>query len=167
MERALRGGFSALPEDGQGGLAVPITLRGHTLGVLGVEAPAGDRQWTEDDLALIQAVSEQLAQTLEAARLFADTQRSAERERLIGEITSRIRASTEVQAILETTAVELARALGAPRALVRLTADTRPPDVALPEPLVAGSSLPPEETTSGNGDGKGAPIDAAVQEDEA
>lgn len=135
MERALRAGFAghlpgtqvSRPQDGEGGLAVPITLRGQTLGVLGVEPAGGGQQWTEDDLALVQAVSEQLAQTLETARLFADTQRTAERERLIGEITSRIRASTDVRAILETTALELGRALGTSRALVRLSTEAPPP----------------------------------------
>jgi len=107
-------------EGGWAGLAIPITVRGETIGVLGVEAPAGERRWTEDDLALIAAVSDQLGQTLETARLFADTQRRAERERLIGEITARIRASTDIESILETTAVELGRALGTARAVVRL-----------------------------------------------
>jgi GAF domain-containing protein len=140
MERALKSGFSGPAPEGGGGLAVPITLRGQTLGVLGVELPEGGRQWTEDDLALVQAVSEQLAQTLETARLFADTQRSAERERLIGEITSRVRASTDVRAILETAAVELGRALGTSRALVRLATDALPegPEGTLPGGLVAG-----------------------------
>jgi GAF domain-containing protein len=107
-------------EEERTGLAVPITVRGQTLGVLGVEAPTGDHQWTEDDIALIEAVSDQLGQALESARLFADTQRRAERERLIGEITSKIRASTDIQDILETTAVELGQALGTSRAMVRL-----------------------------------------------
>ncbi|NIV30697.1 MAG: hypothetical protein GWN58_14715, partial [Anaerolineae bacterium] len=43
-----------------------------------------------------------------------------ERERLIGDITAKIRASTDVQDILETTAEELGRVLGTSRALVRL-----------------------------------------------
>jgi len=47
-------------EGGWAGLAIPITVRGETIGVLGVEAPAGERRWTEDDLALIAAVSDQL-----------------------------------------------------------------------------------------------------------
>jgi hypothetical protein len=102
------------------GLAIPISLRGQTLGVLGVEAVDGERQWTDDDVALIEAIAEQLAQTLESARLFADTQRRAERERLIGEITAKIRTSTDIQDILETTATELGRALGTSRALVHL-----------------------------------------------
>jgi PAS domain S-box-containing protein len=109
-------------DEERAGLAVPITLRGQTLGVIGVEALEGDREWTEDEIALIEAVSEQLGQTLETARLFADTQRSAERERLIGEITAKIRASTDVQGILQTAAAELGQVLGTSRALVRVTA---------------------------------------------
>jgi GAF domain-containing protein len=102
-------------------LAIPITLRGQTLGVIGVEELAGERHWTEDEIALVQSVSEQLGQALESARLFADTQRSAERERLIGEITAKIRASTDMKAILETTAAELGQVLGTSRAVVRLS----------------------------------------------
>lgn len=103
------------------GLAVPITLRGQILGVIGVEAPGGDRHWTEDEIALVEAIGEQLGQAVESARLFADTQRSAERERLIGEITARIRASTDMRTILEATAEELGQVLGTSRVRARLT----------------------------------------------
>lgn len=113
-------------------LAVPISLRGQTLGVLGVEAPPDGRDWTEEDRSLVEAVSDQLAQTLEVARLFAETQRRAERERLVGEITAKIRASTDISDILEATAVELGRVLGTSRARVRLNVDDRlDDDVAL------------------------------------
>jgi GAF domain-containing protein len=120
-------------------LAVPISLRGQTIGVLGVELPPGERQWTDEDLALIEAVSEQLALTLEAARLFADTERRAERQRLIGEITAKVRASTDIHDILETAATELGQALGTSRAVVRL--DLAPPDPAREE----GSARPQAE----------------------
>lgn len=102
------------------GLAVPIVLRGQVLGVLGVEAPSGGRQWTGDDVALVEAIAEQLGQALESARLFAETQRRVERERIIGEITAKVRSSTDIQRILETTAQELGQALGTSRAVVRL-----------------------------------------------
>jgi PAS domain S-box-containing protein len=126
IERALAAGGPIIVHDGNGdeeraGLAVPITLRGQTLGVIGVEAPEGGRQWTEDEVALVEAIGEQLGQALESARLFADTQRSAERERLVSEISARIRASTDIRAILETAAEELGQMLGTSRALVRLT----------------------------------------------
>jgi GAF domain-containing protein len=125
MEQAVAEGGPAVVQDSdreqkRAGAAVPIKLRGQTLGVVGIETEAGDRQWTEDEIALLAAVGEQLGQALESARLFADTERSAERERLIGDITAKIRASTDVQDILETTAEELGRVLGTSRALVRL-----------------------------------------------
>ncbi len=122
------------------GLAAPIRVRGQTIGVLGVESPGGERQWTEDDLALIAAVGEQLGQTLEGARLFADAQRRAEQERLIGEITARIRASTDIQDIVATTATELGRALGADRALVRvgLTGPSSPEEEPVAESDLVG-----------------------------
>jgi PAS domain S-box-containing protein len=125
IERAVAEGEPIVVQDGEQGeertsLAIPITVRGQTLGVIGVETPTPDREWTRDEIALVQAVSEQLGQALESARLFADTRRSAERERLIGEITAKIRSSADVRAILETTAAELGQVLGTSRTLVRI-----------------------------------------------
>ncbi len=122
MEEALQQGRHAQAngDEDRTGLAIPITVRGQPIGVLGVESPAGDRQWTEEELAFVEAVGDQLAQTLETARLFADTQRTAERERLIGDITAKIRASTDMRDILQTAAVELGQALGTSRAKIRV-----------------------------------------------
>jgi PAS domain S-box-containing protein len=127
MERAIVEGQPAVVRSADGeperaGLAVPIILRGQTLGVIGVEAPEGNRQWTDEEIVLVQAVGEQLGQALESARLFEDTRRRAERERLIGEITAKIRSSTDVQAILQTAAAELGQVLGVSRARVQLAA---------------------------------------------
>jgi GAF domain-containing protein len=52
---------------------------------------------------------------LESARLYEETRRRAERERLTGEITARIRASNDPQTILQTAAHELRKALQADR----------------------------------------------------
>jgi GAF domain-containing protein len=125
MTRALEEGSPAAIHNSDGdqertGVAVPIKLRGQTLGVLGVETDAGDRQWSDEEMALLAEISQQLGQALENARLFADTERTAERERLIGEITAKIRASTDVRDILRTTAEELGQVLGTSRALVQL-----------------------------------------------
>jgi hypothetical protein len=55
-------------------------------------------------------------------RLLETTQRRAEREQRIRHITTRVRAAGNIQDILETTAAELAQAMGVSRAIVRLTA---------------------------------------------
>jgi GAF domain-containing protein len=102
-------------------LAVPIVLRGQTIGVLGLEDPYGTRQWSEEDQNLVEAVSRQLALALENARLLEDTQRRAAREQLIGDITARMRETLDMETVLKTAIREIGDALGLARVEVRMT----------------------------------------------
>jgi GAF domain-containing protein/HAMP domain-containing protein len=104
-------------------LAVPITLRGQTIGVLGLRRDEADG-WTADDVAVAQAVAEQVALTLENMRLFEETRQRARREQMIREITSKMRGSTDLDTILQTTVQELAKVLGTSRTFVRLGTDS-------------------------------------------
>jgi GAF domain-containing protein len=69
---------------------------------------------------LLQRLVDQLGAALESAQLFQETQRRAAREQAIRQITERMRSAVEVETILQNTVSELARALGVPRAYVRL-----------------------------------------------
>ncbi len=93
-------------------ILVPIKLRGETIGNLIVQAqrPGG---WTQDQIELVQAVAERVALSAENARLFDETSRRAERERLVTEITSRIRSSNDPDEMIRTAVEELRNALGA------------------------------------------------------
>ncbi len=99
-------------------LQVPLTLRGEEIGLLELEG--GRRAWSDQERLLVEAIAAQTALALDSARLFDQTQRLAGRERLINEITARIRASTGVSDILQTAARELALALNVPHAVARL-----------------------------------------------
>jgi GAF domain-containing protein len=101
-------------------LSVPIKLRGQVIGVLDLHEADEARVWTEHEIALAQAVADQMAQALEAARLFEQTQARAQRERLVGQITTRMRAAPNVQDILRVASEELGKALGVTRSVVRL-----------------------------------------------
>ena len=105
---------------GQAALVTPISLRGQVIGALGLQEAEGGRQWTEDEIALIEAIADQMALAIENARLIEETQRRAERERLLAEISARVRASTDVDTILRTAVRELGRALRASDGLIRL-----------------------------------------------
>ncbi len=63
--------------DEQGGstLAVPITLYDEVIGVLGFSRQEAE-QWSEGERAVVQAVAEQVALTLEDQRLFNEAQRA-------------------------------------------------------------------------------------------
>ncbi len=100
-------------------LALPVTLRGEVIGAMAARR-ADQSGWTDDDIALAQSVADQLAQTIEGLRLLDETQRRATQERLIGEVTSRIRESLDIETVLKTTASEMRQALDLDNLVIRL-----------------------------------------------
>ena len=90
-------------------IAVPIKLRGQTIGMLDVRSKSGQREWTQDELTLLEAAAERAALALENARLLETSQRRAVRERTIGEIISKIGAVSHLDSIMQTTVEELGR----------------------------------------------------------
>ncbi len=93
-------------------LTMPIKLRGEIIGNLIVRAPQ-NRQWSPDQIDLVRAVAERVALSAENARLFDETSKRAERERLVTEITSRIRSTNDPEEMIQTALEELRTALGA------------------------------------------------------
>ena len=129
MERALTEGHPATTEkngdsEERSGLAAPIVLRGQTIGVLGLEDPQGNHQWSEEDQAMAEAVGRQLALALENARLLEETQRRVARERLTGEVTGRMRESLDLDTVLRTAVREIGRALELHDLTIRLEMET-------------------------------------------
>ena len=100
-------------------LALPLTLHGQVIGAMGARWKEG-QVWSQDDLALIEAVTDQLAQTIEGLRLLDETQRRAAQERLIGEITTRMRETLDMDTVLQTAARELEQAMNLHDVTIRL-----------------------------------------------
>jgi GAF domain-containing protein/HAMP domain-containing protein len=103
-------------------LEVPLALRGQRMGSIFVE---GVDEWTPSQSALLEAIAGQAALALENARLLSESQQTALRERLAAAITERIWSSTSIEAVLQTTARELGRALEASEATIELTSEGR------------------------------------------
>jgi len=96
-------------------LESPIRLRDQVIGQLVIEAepnsPAEATEWTPDQVALVEAITDQAAQALENARLLSESQQRAAREQLTGEVTARMRASLDVDTVLKTAIEEIYRGL--------------------------------------------------------
>ncbi len=103
-------------------LDVPLVLRGQMLGYLALERPKDAPAWTEEERAMAQTVAEQTALALDNARLLAETRARAARESTIAEVTARLRASADVERVLQTTIRELGRVLNA-TGVIRLGSD--------------------------------------------
>jgi PAS domain S-box-containing protein len=104
--------------DATGSVAVPIVLRNQTIGALDLRFQ--DEQVTSEVITVIQEVANRLALTLESARLYQETQRSAARERTIAEVGARMRASLDLEAMLRTAASEMRQALDLGDLVIRL-----------------------------------------------
>jgi GAF domain-containing protein len=95
-------------------VAVPIELRGEIIGSLIVQT-ASSEVLNQDQVDLIKAVADRVALSAENARLFEETTRRAERERLVSDITGKIRSVPDPQTMIQTAMEELRHALGASR----------------------------------------------------
>lgn len=94
-------------------LLVPITVRGQIIGVLNLGQPEGEEHlgWSDEDINLIKATADQIGLALENARLIEQTQRRAEREHLVSDISTKLRFVNDPQAILQVAVLELQKAL--------------------------------------------------------
>ncbi len=123
IEKALATGEIAqnqLSKNTPPAMAVPVKFRDQVIGIIHIEAAETDRKWTEDEITIIQSISERAAFALENARLLEQTRRRAEQEEAIAQISSQIGASTDFGHILQTTVEELGRTLGTTRAFIQL-----------------------------------------------
>jgi GAF domain-containing protein/HAMP domain-containing protein len=141
-------------------LIVPIAVRDQVIGML--SCTPGDRdpddegqRWTEEEINLVKTVADQVGLAIENARLLEETQRRAEREHLVSEITSRLRASNDPQVILQTAASELRQALRAKHAEILLPTGS-PEPTGQEDPL--SSPVERSELSSGKPDDK-APVE--------
>lgn len=111
----------APPEKGVASwLGVPMLVGEVILGVLAVERREAERRFTDDDAALLTTIASQVATAIQNARLLDEVRRAARRQRLIHDITARVRRAADFDTILMTAARELSEGLGAARAYARL-----------------------------------------------
>lgn len=115
--------FNDHPDDplpGPHALVAPIMLRDVVIGDLQLHEIDTRREWTENELALISAVVDQVAQAAENLRLFGETQERASREQLITQISNKMRRAPDMDSLLKVAVTELARVLNPARTFVRM-----------------------------------------------
>lgn len=91
-------------------LAIPIRLRDEVVGVLDIHVPAG-HDWDSDEVDIARAVADRLSLALESATLLQATQRRAEVERVIADISGKVSASINLRNVLQTAVEEIGHAL--------------------------------------------------------
>lgn len=115
--------------DGDSSVVIPIKARGQTIGYVNAQrrhAPANETpeqaaiDWNPGDINLLETLADQLGVALDSARLFEETQQQAQREYIVGEVTGRLRATLDIQTILQTATREMRDALDLTEVEVRI-----------------------------------------------
>ena len=100
-------------------VSLPISVRGQVIGAMEFEI-APDQEVSGDQVTVLQQVVERLGLAAENARLLEEAQRLAQREALVNEISARLQATTNVDAVVAAATQSLADAFQAPRVAIRL-----------------------------------------------
>ncbi|MBC8099047.1 MAG: hypothetical protein H7Y11_06360, partial [Armatimonadetes bacterium] len=129
-ERAIAEGITVIGERSVRNtiaFAVPVQLRGQVLGAVVWELPTAD--YSYDKVLLAEELVSRLAISLDNARLFEQTQRATERERVVNAIAAKITGQTDIDEILRTAIREVGLALRVPEVNIRLnfSGDGEPP----------------------------------------
>lgn len=91
-------------------ITMPVKLRGETVGVLKLRS-SENRPFTNDQIDIINAIIERTALSMENSRLLTESQRQVNKERVIGEISSKISGLVNIENILKTAVQELGSTL--------------------------------------------------------
>jgi len=100
-------------------IAIPLRVRGQVVGAMEFELEE-NQDFTPEDLELITEVSERFGLAAENTRLVEESQRTAQRETLINQITSRFQSAQNVEATLAEAARSLSETLSADKVKIRL-----------------------------------------------
>ncbi len=103
--------------EGRYRLQVPVTVREQRVGLLQFETA---RPWRPEEVRLAGLVAEQLGLALDNARLLEESRLRALNERARSAIVARLRASSNVEAVLRNLVQEVGRALNTERVRVQL-----------------------------------------------
>jgi GAF domain-containing protein/HAMP domain-containing protein len=98
-------------------VAIPIKLRGQTIGVVNLKLKEG---YDRNTISVIELAAERLASAMESARLYEEARLRADREQSISRITTAISASTEYEQILQTTVREIGSILSDTEVAIQL-----------------------------------------------
>ena len=101
--------FTVDKQDNEDGLHVPLILYGQNIGTIKLKRKGHATEWSERERSLVEKIADQVALALENSRLVDEAQKSALRDQMIANISSRVRETLDVESVVRTAATELRR----------------------------------------------------------
>ena len=111
----------------QSGVFVPLVTGERVVGVLVAATTHEKRVFGTEELALMEALAAEAALALDRTRSADALEQALERERLVAELSRRVRSERDVRAVLEATVSEIGQVLDAARCFIRLSGEDGEP----------------------------------------
>jgi GAF domain-containing protein len=102
---------SGSAKDSENAIKFPVTLHGQQIGILTLKRKFSEHPWTDVEQEMAGKIASQVALALENARLLEESQRRAEKESTISNITSKIRKTNDSNEMIRVAINELKQAL--------------------------------------------------------
>lgn len=101
-------------------ILTPLILRGEVVGAILLESTNAEKRISDDDLQLLDQIGLQVSVGLDVARLFEMTEDRVRQEKMLAEISNRMRETLDVDHVIRTAAREVRQALGLNEVVIRL-----------------------------------------------
>lgn len=102
--------FSTNKKDNDDGLHIPLVLHGQKIGMIKLKRKGEAAHWSERERVLVEKIADQVALALENSRLVDEAQKSALRDQVIANVSTRVRETLDIESVVRTAATELRRA---------------------------------------------------------
>lgn len=109
------------PVEANSKLLVPLRIQDEIIGILGLEDTETARQWTPEEVALVETIVAQMVEAAENLRLVEETQQRAAREARVNEIGDKIQAAQSLEEALQVVVKEIGLSLKASQTAVELS----------------------------------------------
>ena len=123
MVEAFENGAIINTYDENRSISVPVIISNQPVGVIRLKKPDRSVNWTDDEIDLIQELTDRLGQALESARVYQASQRQAIQEQMTTEISAQLRQTLDIDTVLKTAARELGDAFNAKEVVIRMATD--------------------------------------------
>ncbi|MCP4142780.1 MAG: GAF domain-containing protein [Chloroflexi bacterium] len=94
-------------------ISIPVQLHEEIIGYVEISRDSSSKNMSSEEEELVQAIVNRAALELENARLLENSQRLATKEKIIGDISEKLNATTKIENLMQVAVKELQDVLGA------------------------------------------------------
>jgi two-component sensor histidine kinase/putative methionine-R-sulfoxide reductase with GAF domain/HAMP domain-containing protein len=94
------GGLVISNENGHSALALPIVVRGHVIGTVGLQDLDASQEWSEERIGLVNDVVQSLGLALDNARLYSESQRRVTELDALNRISQAVTSELDLESLL-------------------------------------------------------------------